>query len=231
MGHGIRNDMVEILAGLDAVGAKLPKAIGYDPKEYVPPSLLPLSSLSATKLTWPDRYIRGMSPATILWHPWALCDAAEVARTTPCFRGDVQTWVEAKLVVQLLRFWPGARRALVSGWYALPLSFCVFGFGGRRLMRFWGRDFFSHDMRALYLHAGFFVHVEYPGPRRCNGDGRWRYVQIELYATGLEGVCGATTSLDENCELVRDGMDEQSVKAPYVLEDEKGGDGMGCTPF
>lgn len=99
-----------------------------------------------------------------------------------------------------------------------------------------GRDFFSHDMRAQYLHAGFFIHIEYPEPRRFEGDRkRWRYVQIELYATGLEGMCGATTSLDENCELVRGEMDEQSLKAPYMLEDEKGGDGdgdgMGCTPF
>lgn len=108
-------------------------------------------------------------------------------------------------------------------------------------MWIWDRDFFSHDMRAQYLHAGFFIHIEYLDPAlpplRIPGKHqrrRWRYVQIEVYATGLEGMEGATTSLDENWELVRAEMDEQSVDGRvqgfrHDLEYEK--EEMVCTPF
>lgn len=57
-----------------------------------------------------------MSPAKILWHKWAVQDAEELARTKPCFNRDVQTWVEAKMVARIIRDWPTAVRALVSGW-------------------------------------------------------------------------------------------------------------------
>ncbi|KIP03454.1 hypothetical protein PHLGIDRAFT_238306 [Phlebiopsis gigantea 11061_1 CR5-6] len=169
------------------------KDVGFKAKEYV--SSGNAGFVVPAQITVTSRYIRLMSPAKILWHQWALADAAQLNRTASCFRQDAETWVEAKMVARILRDWPSATRAIVSGW-----------------------DFASHDEHMHTHDTKFYIHIEYADRRRRRHVPR--YVLFALHATGLDGKEGPAMSLDENAGLVQDEMDEASAvasrEAPYV---------------
>lgn len=90
--------------------------------------MLPQSNSDVSKLLGDedetDRAISRLSPARILWHPWAIEDAMVLERRAPHFGSDTQTWVELKAVARILRDWPTATRILVTGWYVPLESTC-----------------------------------------------------------------------------------------------------------
>ena len=156
-----------------------------------------------------------MSPAKVLWHQWALEDAITVNKTMACFKQDTETWVEARMVARILRDWPSAARAIVSGWYVLRyLPHCV-----HMLILECNRDFASHDEHMHTYDMKFYIHIEYVDRRNVR-----RYVLFVLHATDLDGKEGRAMSLDENAELVQDEMDEVARRLSYDVPYEDDAD-------
>ncbi|KIP03455.1 hypothetical protein PHLGIDRAFT_130136 [Phlebiopsis gigantea 11061_1 CR5-6] len=159
--NSMRQDLIDLVFGLNDIRMQLPRIVNLNVR----------------------RLIHLLSPAKILWHPWALEDARRLQHVKDQFNGDVRAWVEAKAVSRILRDWMTASRVLVTGW-----------------------DLRSPEVR--YAHrVNFFIHVEFSD--HIGPFAKQRYVQIEVRATDLEGWMGGTMCLDENGDVIRQEMDEQ----------------------